>query len=873
MSRRSIITASIFGVLVVAAVVFARPVALKVMEAAIPKIQAAIEEKYGVAIKADNVVVRWDWLWPEFEFRNLSLRRPDGSADVQVKVAKARVGLEATIRKQTISITVLQLEGFKGEFVDGGNQFASEWEKLEVIPDETSYRFLALDRGVAVNGVYSQIPLPTVQLKIPSASVTDILAKIPPHLLGKSTDKWLREAIAAGFLTEATLSYTADDIRFASKLNDIKLKFDERWPALEDTDGHIEVLSGKSANKLSVELTRARFSGADLVDCKGIIPDLSKASVMLSLSCGLHGTGSVIREFLDRGPVSSSTKPILELVNPGEARDMQLSLKIPLEESVKNSKQTVSGEIVLKDADLDVVKPKLSATNVRGTIQFAGDTLSLKGIQANVFNHSWTIDGDRKKLTISGTVPVTDLATLLALPKLNELATGAIPGRAELQFVEWDKPAARRLEVKLASTLEKLQLIVPAPFDKLSGSDAALTVVATLKGETTQSVDAKIENAGDISAAVTWAAKANELKAEVGVADIAIEPWQEFLESFQSGQSVAQASGQKSQPSALTTDLKIKTKKVAWRDLEFADVALQFQNRQKESKIAVRSLELLGEVTFGSPFASATTVGKFEKVILPRWPKGSDPVSDNERLRHAWKVTEIPGLSLNIGRLRVGDQLYGQVEIVTSKKDPTSMNFDRLKVTGPELQVTAASGSWNSEKTSIDLLWKIKGTTFPTRFESMTGLELQDAEFRTNWSWEGGPDQFALKRLSGRLDGNVRAGVFLGVSSGAVSMFNFLSFAGDDTEAKKLRFFKAKMALGFKDGTIDVAPFSALFGSVYTKVTGKAYAHTEKLALEAGITPSVDDLPADGSEPGNLLSHKYKIGGSWGAPEVSLKVF
>src|SRR5690606_20868381 len=147
--------------------------------------------------------------------------------------------------------------------------------------------------------------------------------------------------------------------------------------------------------------------------------------------------------------------------------------------------------------------------------------------QANIFNHSWTIEGDRKKLTISGTVPVSDLAALLALPKLNELATGAIPGKAELQFIDWDKPAARRLEVKLASSLEKLQLNVPEPLVKLSGSDAALSVTATLKGESTQSVDAKIENAGDISAAVTWAAKANELKAEVGVPDIAIEPWQE----------------------------------------------------------------------------------------------------------------------------------------------------------------------------------------------------------------------------------------------------------------------------------------------------------------------------------------------------------
>lgn len=637
------------------------------------------------------------------------------------------------------------------------------------------------------------------------------------------------------------------------------MKFDSKWPALEQAEGTIEVMVGPEASHLKANLTRARYSGAELVDCIGEIPDLDRTGTSLQLGCGLRGTGAVIREFLDRGPVATTTRPVLELINPGEARDMQLSLNIPID-----SKGSVSGEIVLKDADLEVVKPKLVATRVRGAIRFSAATLSLQGIEATVFGHPWKVDGEllgpKAVVRVAGVVPVERLAETVGLPSLSRWVSGELPGKAEIHL--------RPLRLKLEATLQSVQLRIPSPVGELGGTEAGVRAEVALMGEQPQSMSAEIFNSDQVTARVAWSSKNHELRGDGSLPLIAIEPWQKFLEEVAAGTPKTASAG----PS-LTSDVKIQARKISWRDLEFSDVAVQFKNSAKEAKVSVRSLDLLGEATFAVPFASGTTIGRFERILLPHWPRSAEvPMSEEERLRTAWKLAEIPPLDLVVQRLRVGEQLYGRAEVVAIKPNWALMKIERLKVDGPELQISG-SGEWNSERTSVDLAWKIRGTTFPTRFESLSGVELRDTDLRTAWSWEGGPDQFGLKRLSGALDGSAREGVFLGVSSGAVSMFNFLSFSGEDTAAKKLRFYKAKIALKFKDGTIEASPFSALMGSVFTKLTGKAYAHTEKLALEARVTPSVEDLPADGTEPGNLLSHTYKVGGSWTSPEVSLKVF
>ncbi|MGY0558207.1 MULTISPECIES: YhdP family protein [unclassified Lysobacter] len=186
------------------------------------------------------------------------------------------------------------------------------------------------------------------------------------------------------------------------------------------------------------------------------------------------------------------------------------------------------------------------------------------------------------------------------------------------------------------------------------------------------------------------------------------------------------------------------------------------------------------------PAAGAAVTGSFQRVYWQPVPSPTPAPSSTSTAAGTTGTADaidprrIPPLSLDIADLGIGDARLGTA-LVRTHSMANGLQLERLQVREPGQSIDA-SGSWtgtgatartelSAKLQSEDLGQLLADFGFAGRLEGGAGSVQMDA------GWAGGPAQFGLASLAGRLHLDVRDGRLLEVEPGAGRVLGLLSLA------------------------------------------------------------------------------------------------
>jgi uncharacterized protein (TIGR02099 family) len=268
--------------------------------------------------------------------------------------------------------------------------------------------------------------------------------------------------------------------------------------------------------------------------------------------------------------------------------------------------------------------------------------------------------------------------------------------------------------------------------------------------------------------------------------------------------------------------------------------------------------------------------------------KGTDPREANT-------------LDLNIARLLWGDNLLGSVAV---RAEPSSdgLRFEQVSLDGP-LMTVSGSGSWTrdggAERTAVVLTASGKDLgEFLRELDFDSVLSKAPTTASVNVEWPGGPFQFALAGLRGRVDAKVGAGSLLDVEPGLGRVFGVLNLGAlrrrlaldfSDIFERGYGFEEMKGALTIRDGKASIdhltikGPSAAIEVSGSTDLAGETFDQVVTVTPRIGPGVAVASAVAGGPLVGaavyladrvtggavdKLASYQYRITGPWKEPDI-----
>lgn len=306
---------------------------------------------------------------------------------------------------------------------------------------------------------------------IADADVASAWRYVPWHAAGDKTLAWLQKALVGGkvphgtFLYSGTLFGEGHSGRFDMRLglSQAHLDYVPGWPAVTGLDGEISIIG----RQLLVTGQRATVMGARATHLRAEIADLKKPR--LSVSADLDTDLQVVQRLLTESPIRTRTAGVaraLQMKGPSQAH---LALEIPLGREQGESRVRV--EAVTRDAELTLPGPGLTFTGVNGPLVFdrhAGLSGTLRGqlweapaqvvLGGQQRGRRWW----RQQIQVNAPVSMTALAEWSRLP-LASFLRGSAPASVQ---VDWPVAAPGQPDLRISSTLEGVQVLLPAPLGK-----------------------------------------------------------------------------------------------------------------------------------------------------------------------------------------------------------------------------------------------------------------------------------------------------------------------------------------------------------------------------------------------------------------------
>jgi uncharacterized protein YhdP len=243
-------------------------------------------------------------------------------------------------------------------------------------------------------------------------------------------------------------------------------------------------------------------------------------------------------------------------------------------------------------------------------------------------------------------------------------------------------------------------------------------------------------------------------------------------------------------------------------------------------------------------------------------------------------------------RLEWKGEALGSLQVELNQRG-SQMTIDKLILKAPQFDFLLSKGiSTYGSKASTTVQGRALIRGYHKRMKesaSLKSLKLSDGIVLLDAWWMGGLQDFALPALTGIIKGRIGAGRFMGVNSAFERVLNLMSLNLSDMADRTIRFDDLYFRWRLEKGVWSTKATQAFFGSTFIHVSGQTLLGDHSLSLEASLTPwtgeSDDDAAGSGvpvgpegydrmideglkrETPSNILSHTYKIGGTWEKPQ------
>ncbi|MDR0528809.1 MAG: TIGR02099 family protein [Zoogloeaceae bacterium] len=781
-----------------------------------------------------------------------------------------------------------------------------------------------------------------------------------PKVCGAYVAPWLRRALLEGE-SEADLvlrgnldhfpfpdvpegasdNEGADIFRISARARGVRLRYNPNWPDIEGIAANMEFGAGM---KLAVRAARI-FSARIHDDTRVIIPDFSDPEPRLLVTGNASGDTAEFLRFIEKSPVSGMIHHFTSDMESTGTGSLALALDVPLH---RTEDSTLTGAYRMKDNTLRFLPGVPAARAVQGTLLFTEGRLDVPEMTGEFLGRPARLgartEKDAVRINIAGNLSAkavkeaseTAASGDVSLPPvLREAIFGETNWRAEITV------RGAQTSLSLSSDLEGLALRVPPPFAKAaaekwpfvfraqfqpqSASRIAFTVGASANPRASAQLfrrKGKFER-GAIALGRPLRVPDKGVALLVRQGKLDADLWREWLGEAASGEKgkAAAVSGVEasSPPLDMFTLIQLDAQEFSIFGETLREAGLRFtprgENGQNGWRLMVAAQEALGEISLEK---SANAAGReILNVDLRRLrlsdrsasvKGGAEKENVEKTAQKTDAVKSFPALKARIGDLFFGARRLGQLTLRAENVEERGVKLWRLSeiaLENPDGKLSGR-GVWRplpESQTRLDLsLLTADSGKLLGRLGYPDMLRGGAAELSGEISWRGGPLDFDLKALRGRLGLTASNGQFSRVDPGAGKLLGLLSLQSisrrlsldfRDIFSNGYAYDSLTARVSLADGILTTDKDMKIVGPAGTVLmNGSVDLRRETQNLELTIQPELGGIAAVGAaavihplagaaallaqqalkNPLNrMLRLQYQVTGSWSNPEVKHK--
>jgi len=667
-----------------------------------------------------------------------------------------------------------------------------------------------------------------------------------------------------GDLSKVPMAHSRDgEFRFSGRLQGVDMVYvppsllpagSLPWPMLQGLQG--DLVFERQGMKLTG--ASARFGdGRQAVQIAGLRAEIADLAhdPQLEVQAELKGSAQQVLRIVQQSPLDEMLSGALAQTTASGNLQGRLRLAIPL----LHARDTrVQGSVLLAGNDMQIGPHVPVLGKAQGSVQFSESGFSLQGVQTQLLGGTSRLDGGlragavpagepRLLIRAQGQITADGLRAARQLQPLDALARQMRGQTSYSATLGW---RGEQPELNVRSSLEGLELNLPAPLNKRAAQSLPLSVSSrVLAGTPAQGRDQLQIEIGQIASAVyvrdlsgpsprvirgnlsvgtrtggTSSLPEQGVAAVVRVDELALDAWEAVLPMAPGSSDEGSEAWRSYLPNRL--GLQAGTLTTGGRTLHEVVAGITREGTTWRANIDAR--ELSGHAQYHQP--SGQQAGKlFARLTRLNLPPSA--VNEVETMMEA-PPTSMPALDIQIDDLMLRGKALGRVEIEASNTD-----------------VRAARGStreWQLQKFNIGVpeatlrasgRWAAPQDNRPRRTEMQFRLDVQDAgalltrlgtpgalragagHLEGQIGWNGSPLALHYPSMQGQFQVRMGRGQFLKAEPGVAKLLGVLSLQG----------LPRRLLLDFRDVFYEGFAFDTVQGDVHIQ---QGIASTRNLQID-----------------------------------------
>jgi len=729
-------------------------------------------------------------------------------------------------------------------------------------------------------------------------------------IMGENTRAWLERAVVDGRVSNLRFHLKGDLRKFpfanpgdgqflvAAQLSGAVLDYAEGWPRIEEIDGELRF----DRDRLEVSGQRARILGLRLSNVRVSIPSLLSPTTDLLIEGAASGPTNDFLKFIEMSPVRRMTREFTLGMRAQGNGQLQLKLKLPLEDLAKSS---ISGTFGVSAKRLLVSAELPPLEDVTALLSFSEAGLALQKFQGKLFGGPFAVSGGTAadgglRLVAKGEAGVEPMRVLVSHPwfarvrgvaRYDAELTAArgealLRVRSDLSGVEstLPSPLAKRAEEALPLELR----VLPhqgANWQRVSVSLGRIARAEILRGAPQRSDEAALAGARALVVLNPPAEAQLEMPTREGLTlrgkldALDLDAWRA-------------ASGGTPQGGQSKIDLEVGVLDLFGKRLREVDARAGSDPGGWSAE--VRAAELEGHLAYRSE-GSGLLVARLKRFRIPEDAPGLGAAAARGEIRR-----ELPAVDLISERFEVSGRELGRAEI-TARPAPGAWEIDKLVVLNPHGELRGKGTrtlAQSAARTSLTFALNVSDVgKYLERIGYPNMIDGGHARLDGTLAWKGEPQRIDYPSLEGQLKLKVDDGQFLEMEPGLGKLVGLISL---QALPKRIQLdYRDVFSAGFKFDTIS-SSIQTLRGVMSTEdfemrgpaadidLRGRTDLTAETQELRVKIVPSVGDTasaavallnPLFGAAAllaqralqnplGQMLAYEYSITGTWADPQI-----
>lgn len=746
---------------------------------------------------------------------------------------------------------------------------------------------------------------PILDLRTQFGAFTDISQVpkyLPAHIMSKDAVAWLDDAFVSGQVSQGELlvNGSLDRFPFADGkgrfetvfvIENGEIQFNQDWPHLKDVYADVQFLGPD----LQVAISQGGSEKVGINQALVTIPGLADSDAVFVWG-QVHAKFMETLAFLLNSPLKPKIAPIAKLISGEGDTRVDLDLKIPY---VITDPVTVNVNAHLNGARLNVKPIDLKVSGIKGSLNFTEDRVSSNRMSAYALGYPLeavlSSDEQATYLSIAGKTDIGNLVKQFNFLK-NDVTAGSFAYNAKLSL-PYDEHLADHLNIN--TSLAGLTIDSQIPIGKAAEETKLLNL--DFQFDEHAKMPLSIAYGSQVRAVLLIDKEQQSLySGHIVLGDVIPKPYDTAglkidirQPRFDLSQTLTIFTGSDQMQQPQIKEFSIDTAQLIWQTHDMGPMNCHFLHQNQGWQGSLDTAMAKGNIQIPDQRNGDEKV-RLQMDYLNLSAMGNLDIDSADEV-----VTELPLIDIDSQRLLWRSVNLGVLKLQTERVS-NGIHFNRIHLQNAKTSIDLTV-DWLKQAlgTTTQVKGKLKTESFG---ELLSQLKFSDdikettADISFKGGWRGGPHQFALNRVNGQLQIELREGRISSIEPGFGRLLGLiameqwvkrLSLDFSDIYRQGLAFdeikgrFKIKDGIAFTDDLVVdavAAKFSlAGFANLADKTLDQRVLVVPKSSdalpiagtIVGGIASMITQVVTGDYKEGYFFGSQYQLSGAWGNIEAT----